>query len=226
MLFRSLARCLKRLCPSAPLRAVSQRPPRTRRALDIGLGQGRNAILLAKNGYATTGIDRSEVGVQAARRMAVTGLAIMVIIPAILFGRSTSIGALEHYGKQHVPYGPAVHEILATGALPPAFIVTAEAYLPGNVRLHAPDIPVASLGYPTALKDYPFDAQHPWLAIWRTMDGTPMPEIPKGLKEGVEHDPRLQGAAWTTGMVAPPYNYGRPGDVYSFSYAWIHPQAR
>ena len=76
-----LARCLKRLCPSAPLRAVSQRPPRTRRALDIGLGQGRNAILLAKNGYATTGIDRSEVGVQAARRMAeARGLSITAIV--------------------------------------------------------------------------------------------------------------------------------------------------
>jgi 2-polyprenyl-3-methyl-5-hydroxy-6-metoxy-1,4-benzoquinol methylase len=40
------------------------------RALDIGLGQGRNAVLIARSGYDTTGIDRSEVGVLAAQRLA------------------------------------------------------------------------------------------------------------------------------------------------------------
>jgi 2-polyprenyl-3-methyl-5-hydroxy-6-metoxy-1,4-benzoquinol methylase len=39
-------------------------------ALDIGLGQGRNALLLAQRGYDVTGIDRSEVGIRAAVRMA------------------------------------------------------------------------------------------------------------------------------------------------------------
>ena len=56
--------CLRRI-------ALHQRSRRRkRRALDIGLGQGRNAVLLARRGYDTTGIDRSEVGVKAARRMA------------------------------------------------------------------------------------------------------------------------------------------------------------
>ncbi len=57
-----LAQCLKRI--------ASRGSRRTRRALDIGLGQGRNAVLLAQSGYATIGIDRSSVGVDAARRMA------------------------------------------------------------------------------------------------------------------------------------------------------------
>lgn len=51
--------------------ARGQRPsPRKWRALDVGLGEGRNAILLAQRGYLTTGIDRSPVGVAAARRLA------------------------------------------------------------------------------------------------------------------------------------------------------------
>lgn len=41
-----------------------------RRALDIGLGQGRNAMLLSQRGFEVTGIDRSEVGVRDALRRA------------------------------------------------------------------------------------------------------------------------------------------------------------
>src|SRR5438046_4392262 len=58
-----LDRCLERI-------AGNQRSRRKRLALDIGLGQGRNAILLARRGYLTTGIDRSDVGVRDALRLA------------------------------------------------------------------------------------------------------------------------------------------------------------
>lgn len=163
---------------------------------------------------------------QAPRRMAAIAIVAMIAIPAVLFARNTSIGALEQYGKQHVPYGPAVAQILATGDAAPALIVTGEAYLPGNIRLHAPDIPVAAPSYPPSLSAYPFDAGHPWLAVWRSRDGTPAPDVPDGFREWLEQDERLRGAIWTQGMVAPPYNYGRPGDVYSFSYAWIRPGTR
>jgi hypothetical protein len=149
----------------------------------------------------------------------------MIIIPAVLFARSTSIGAHEHYGKQHVPYGPAVRQILATNNKSPALIVSEEAYLPGNIRLHAPEIPVAAPAYAATLATYPFDDEHPWLAVWRQKDGTPSADVPATLRKWVERDPRLRGAEWAAGMVAPPYNYGKPGDVYSFSYAWIRPKS-
>src|SRR5688572_13860189 len=72
-----LVRCLARI--AATQRARLKR--RQRRALDIGVGQGRNAILLARRGYDTTGIDRSEVGAVAARRMAAArGLPINVVV--------------------------------------------------------------------------------------------------------------------------------------------------
>jgi SAM-dependent methyltransferase len=58
-----LEECLRRIGPARGGR-------RARRALDIGLGQGRNAVLMARSGYETTGIDRSEVGLAAARRLA------------------------------------------------------------------------------------------------------------------------------------------------------------
>src|SRR3954462_4283185 len=39
-------------------------------ALDVGMGQGRNAIWLAEKGWAVTGFDISPVGVEQARREA------------------------------------------------------------------------------------------------------------------------------------------------------------
>lgn len=69
-----LRKCLQRIAPKKGSR-------RKRRALDIGLGQGRNAMLLAQFGYVTTGIDRSEVGVQSARRTAASrGLSIDFVV--------------------------------------------------------------------------------------------------------------------------------------------------
>ena len=58
-----LRQCLERIAPKGKSR-------RKRLALDMGLGQGRNALLLAQRGYEVTGIDRSEVGILAARRLA------------------------------------------------------------------------------------------------------------------------------------------------------------
>jgi len=57
-----LAACLSRIAP--------QGAPAGSRALDVGIGQGRNAVLLAQTGYETVGIDRSEIGIEAARRNA------------------------------------------------------------------------------------------------------------------------------------------------------------
>lgn len=48
--------------------AISSRPPG--KALDVGMGQGRNAIALAEKGWSVTGIDISEVGVSKAMQAA------------------------------------------------------------------------------------------------------------------------------------------------------------
>src|SRR5262245_41156291 len=71
-----LKQCLERIAGARPPKNSRRKPRgqrrvgRKRRALDIGLGQGRNAMPLAQRGYDTTGIDRSEVGILAAQRMA------------------------------------------------------------------------------------------------------------------------------------------------------------
>lgn len=48
--------------------AVRERKPGA--ALDLGMGQGRNAIYLAQQGWQTTGVDLSDVAVRQARQRA------------------------------------------------------------------------------------------------------------------------------------------------------------
>jgi SAM-dependent methyltransferase len=48
--------------------AIKGRPPG--RALDIGMGEGRNALFLATQGWEVTGFDISDVGVKLAREAA------------------------------------------------------------------------------------------------------------------------------------------------------------
>jgi 2-polyprenyl-3-methyl-5-hydroxy-6-metoxy-1,4-benzoquinol methylase len=55
--------------PTALLKyAIRDRPPG--KALDIGMGQGRNAIFLAQQGWDVTGFDPSLVGVRQAQATA------------------------------------------------------------------------------------------------------------------------------------------------------------
>ena len=50
-------------------------------ALDVGMGQGRNALYLAKQGWTVTGFDPSEVGVRQAREAAAkTGLKLTALV--------------------------------------------------------------------------------------------------------------------------------------------------
>src|SRR5262245_4276900 len=55
--------------PSAFLQDVVQ-DLRPGRALDIGMGQGRNALFLASAGWKVTGIDISDEGIRQAREAA------------------------------------------------------------------------------------------------------------------------------------------------------------
>jgi len=45
-------------------------PDRPRKVLDIGCGEGRNAVFLARNGYRVTAFDRSPAGVAKTLRLA------------------------------------------------------------------------------------------------------------------------------------------------------------
>ena len=56
--------------------------------------------------------------------------------------------------------------------------------------------------------------------------GEPRPELPAG-NAGAGSTAKRHWPAGTLDVrdAAVPYNYGREGDVYHFSYAWIYPAA-
>lgn len=55
------------------------------RALDLGCGPGRNALFLARRGWAVTGVDASAVGLaQAAERAAAAGVALDLVRADVL----------------------------------------------------------------------------------------------------------------------------------------------
>ncbi|HZW06647.1 MAG TPA: class I SAM-dependent methyltransferase, partial [Phycisphaerales bacterium] len=56
--------------PNDFLAAAADRLPRAGTALDIGAGEGRNALFLASRGLDVLAVDQSEVGMQKARRLA------------------------------------------------------------------------------------------------------------------------------------------------------------
>ena len=56
--------------PNAFLAHMSDRLPNRGRALDIGAGEGRNALFLASRGLEVLAVDQSAIGMQKAQRLA------------------------------------------------------------------------------------------------------------------------------------------------------------
>ena len=159
----------------------------------------------------------------AARRFGAIVLAIMVLVPLVLFTRPMAVGAMGDYGKQNVPYGLAVATILASNKDRPSIVLALDQHLAGNFRLHAGDIPITIPGYEPLERPYAFDATHPLLVVWRKSNGRADPRLPDALKAWLERkgvwpaeEPQVRDAAL-------PYHYGREGDLYHFGYAWIYP---
>ncbi len=160
----------------------------------------------------------------AKRRFGGVVIAVMVLVPLILIGRPF-LGFVGIYGKQNVPYGPAIAAILETNSDRPALILAGDQHLAGNVLLHTSGLPVTipvSTGFPAS---YMFDANHPLLVISRTRDGQPGAQLQQELQRLLRNQAVLPSAPANVEHVALPYHYGRNGDLYHFSYAWIYPDA-
>lgn len=183
------------------------------------------ALFLVVPLYLAAKIEASGAAVPsgATRRFAIPVIAIMVIVPSILLARPLWLAPFGYYGKQNVPYGPAIEEILASGEHRPSLILAEDQQLAGNMRVFEPRIPVLAPANDGLDIQFQWGPANPVLAIWR--------DRREGEAESVmDHDLRrwLDDRLGVSGQqevryVAPPYHHGRQGDVYHFSYAWIYP---
>src|SRR5579864_8837530 len=104
--------------------AIADRRPGD--AIDLGMGEGRNAIYLAQHGWRVTGVDLADVAVaQAKRRAAELGIKLDAVVDDLdhyAIGRSRwdlitlfYMHAWYHAGKPPVP--SRLHEALRPGGL-------------------------------------------------------------------------------------------------------------
>jgi 4-amino-4-deoxy-L-arabinose transferase-like glycosyltransferase len=157
---------------------------------------------------------------RAARSFGAIVIAIMILVPAVLLLRPVIGGAAGYYGKQNVPYGPALAEILGSNTRAPSYIVVEDQQIAGNFRLHAPDLPVVMPGYDYLGAPVIRDPSAPVLVIWRSSSGRRATDMQTSTRDWLAaHGLGAGGIA--VHEAALPYHYGRDGDVYRFSYAWI-----
>jgi 4-amino-4-deoxy-L-arabinose transferase-like glycosyltransferase len=174
--------------------------------------------------YLGAKLDASgETVADAARRFSAIVLAVMIMVPLVLVARTPGNAAMGHYGKQNVPYGPAIQAILASGKDRPSIVLASDLQLAGNIRLHAGDVPVIVAGYDELEKPFIFDATHPVLVVWRLPSGLPAPDPGARMRSWLERRTGSAGAALDVRDMARPYHYGRAGDLHHFSYAWVYP---
>jgi SAM-dependent methyltransferase len=96
------------------------------KALDVGMGQGRNSVYLATQGWDVTGFDPAEAGLAIARQLASKA---RVIITPILMGMEDFAWGKDRWdliALIYVPFRGYINEIRA--ALKPGGIVVVEAF--------------------------------------------------------------------------------------------------
>ena len=145
-------------------------------------------------------------------------------MPAILFIRVAAAGLTGDYQKLNVPYDGFARHIAEEGVTP-AVILADDTHLAGNLRLQFPGVPVVSEDYAGFAPDVAWSAQAPVMVVWRNEDGSPA-EAPQALlADAARFGNGRAAAAPDLHRVEMPYLYGRDGDRYSFSYAWVYPAA-
>lgn len=153
-------------------------------------------------------------------------LAIMLLVPAILFGRVAAAGLVGDYQKLNVPYAGFARHVAQTAPARPAAILTdRDTHLAGNLRLQFPDVPVLAESYSGFAPTLDWSRQSPLLLVWRLEDDA-AEGVPAGLLSYAARV--LENAETATpavDSVALPFHYGRGGDSYRFGYAWLYPPA-
>ncbi|MCV3738568.1 glycosyltransferase family 39 protein [Rhizobium sp. TRM96647] len=156
------------------------------------------------------------------KRFVPIAAAVMIAVPAILFGRVAAAGLTGDYQKLNVPYDAFARQVAQEGVAP-AVIFTDDTQLAGNLRLHFPGTPVFSENYADFAPDITWSAQAPVMVVWRNEDGSPAEVSEELLTDAIRFGKGPPAAAPDLHRVELPYHYGRDGDRYSFSYAWVYP---
>jgi 4-amino-4-deoxy-L-arabinose transferase-like glycosyltransferase len=155
-------------------------------------------------------------------RMLTICAAIMVIVPAILFARVTTVGWTGNYQWQNQPFKGLVQTINTELGQQPAVVVTVDPYTAGNMRLQLPAVPVIAVSHANFTLPFRWSQDHPILFVWQQRNAPP-PPFPKALQEWLDNNGG-NGRVPEMRIVHLPYVYGAVGDQRAMAYGWIYPQ--
>lgn len=144
--------------PNEFLAAMVDRLPKAGRALDIGAGEGRNALFLASRGLDVLAVDQSAVGMQKAQRLARERGLTLSTRAADLRDFDADPGSLDVVSSifVHLPVDirSRVHGLLRTW-LRPGGLFLLEAYAPDQLQRSTggPKDPLLLAPLPTILAE-------------------------------------------------------------------------
>jgi 4-amino-4-deoxy-L-arabinose transferase-like glycosyltransferase len=194
----------------------------------IGIGFGASSIrqkwlspfLLLLPLYLTLKLDAADRDMRkSVARMAPPILGIVTGF-IVYLGLSNLIGPLiGDYGKEHIPYGPFLEQVMAERGERPSYIVSSDLMLAGNVRLPLPTVPVFIPGTPEPVSLEAVAHQGAGLVAWPAKPGdTDLPDTvapfltAHGLVVDESAGPR---------QTAVPYLFSGGRQTFTFGYAWV-----
>ncbi|MBP2547470.1 4-amino-4-deoxy-L-arabinose transferase-like glycosyltransferase [Neorhizobium galegae] len=193
----------------------------------IGIGFGASSIrqkwlspfLLLLPLYLVLKFDAIEGDMrQSVARMAPPLLGIVTAF-SLYLALSNLIGPLiGDYGKEHIPYRSFVEQVVKERGERPAYVITDDLMLAGNLRLQWPDVPVIMPGTPLPVSLESAGQSGSGLIAWPAKGGEPLPASAAVLlaAHGLILDANV-GAR----QMAVPYLFSRGRATFPFGYAFV-----
>ncbi|ANP84831.1 ArnT family glycosyltransferase [Rhizobium leguminosarum] len=153
---------------------------------------------------------------RAFRRFIPILAAIMIGVPAALYGSVATARFTGHYERLNRPYA-GMQETLRKQA-EPAAILADDSLLAGNLRQDIPGVPILSVDYPGFNPD--LTSRRPLLLVWLLPQKGGSEALPPAMAEWLQTN--LAVSAPQASVIDVPYVYGRGGDSYRFGYAWVN----
>ncbi|MBL0372575.1 glycosyltransferase family 39 protein [Rhizobium sp. KVB221] len=157
-----------------------------------------------------------KAGAITRKGLLVIPLAIMLAIPASIFLRVTTTGMTGAYTKLNIPFDEFAKK-LTGNSVTPAVVIAQDRHLAGNMKLNVGKTPVMTAQFPNFKLPFDWNNDQAVLLVWRSATDA---SVPAQLKQWVS-DNATTGTISTIGKMSLPYHYGREGDRYDFSYAWV-----
>ncbi|TWF56945.1 ArnT family glycosyltransferase [Neorhizobium alkalisoli] len=176
-------------------------------------------ILILGPLYLTLKVDAAKIPLlPGLKRIWITAGIIMVLVPAILFGRIATSRYTHDYEYINIPFQAVSREVASRMAGADSVVLTSDGQLAGNIRLNLPQATVLTTKAPTGMQPVSLTSYQRIVFAWRDRDGS----TPATFEAEFADYLRERGITATSpsvAIVSYPYVWGNVGDQYAFGIA-------